>query len=707
MNSYKVKILNLIKSMFKSKIFLGIIAVILPIAIELFRFGKIEIELQTLMRIGYVYGLYIVIGIFYILNKYSKNVKKIVDFTMKYRYIIAVIVLGIIVIFNLNFSSIGMWSQYMNEPETKNAVIGKAREIRSDEWLTQSSFMLGQAASENGYNIYNENIAQGNSNMLFISAPVSDILEMCRPLLWGFHFLGIERGFSFYWGLKLVALILVSIELIKKVINKEDNLLSLIGGIALAFAPPMMWWMSTAVVDGYIYGAAVVILFSYYMQNLNWKLWKKILIALGMLICLPGFVFMLYPAFQVPFGFLMAIFIIYDLITNLKNLKKHDYIIMSVTIVISFGLIARFLILSWNDIKVMMGTVYPGNRVVSGGTLNADSFVNYFINIFFPYSKNINNTCEPSTYIYSFTGLIILIIAYLKNIKQENKNKSLIIALTVLYLIYLIWEFIGFNNMLSKITLLYFSPAERTHIITGIIGLILSVIMIQKFKNNKLFSRMQAILISFAVTMLAYVLTKNSIHTNFFTPLKYEISLSMVFALTYFIITGKTRQWAYVMVIIAIISGVTVNPLAIGIKPINKTNISEQIRNIESQDKDALWAGSSNITGQYLVANGIKCLNGVNTYPNFSWLKIVDPDGNYNEIYNRFAHIGITLSDETNFQLLSSDSYTAYLTYKNLKDIGVKYYFSLSKMSNETEQLFKLQLKYCDEEKNQYIYEIN
>lgn len=706
MNSYKAKILNGVKRIFKSKIFLGIVAILFPIALEIFRFGKIEMEIQSLMRIGYIYGLYIAIGIFYILNKHSKTVKKIVDFTMRYRYIIAVIVLGIIVTFNINFSSIGMWSQYMNELDTKSEVIGKARAIRSDEWLTQSSFMLGQAASEKGYNIYNENIAQGNSNMLFISAPVSDILEICRPLLWGFHFLGIERGFSFYWGLKLVALILVSIELIKKVSNKKENLLPLIGGIALALAPPMMWWMSTAVVDGYIYGAAVVVLFSYYMQNLNWKLWKKFLIALGILICLPGFVFMLYPAFQVPFGFLMAIFIIYDLITNWKNLKRNDYILMSVTIAISFGFIARFIMLSWNDIKVMMETVYPGNRTVLGGTLNTDSYVNYFINIFFPYSKNINNTCEPSTYIYSFTGLIILIIAYIKNIKKENKNKNLIITLILLYLLFLMWEFIGFNNVLSKITLLNFSPAERTHIVTGMIGLILSIIMIQKFKNNTLFSKMEAVSISFAVTMLAYVLTKNSIFTNFFTPLKYEISLSMVFALTYFIVRGSIKQWTYVMLIVAVVSGITVNPIGIGIKPINKTNISEQINKIVLEDKEALWAGNSNITGQYLIANGIKCLNGVNTYPNFKWLKTVDPEGKYNEVYNRFAHISITLSEQTNFQLIAPDAYVAYLTYKNVKDLGIKYYFSLSKMSNETEELFKLQLKYGDEEKSQYVYEI-
>lgn len=708
MNNYKVKIMDKVKLIFKNKIFLGSLAIIFPIVLELYKFGKIEIESQSLMRIGYIYGLYVLIGIFYILNKYSKIMKKIVDFTMKYRYIIAAICLVLIVMFNVNFSSIGMWSQYMNEPDTKNEIIGKARAIRADEWLTQSSFMLGQATSEEGYNIYNKNIAQGTSNMLFISAPVSDILEICRPLLWGFHFLGVERGFSFYWGLKLVALVMVSIELVKKVTNKKDNLIPLVGGIVLAFAPPMMWWMSTAVVDGYIYGTAVIILFSYYMHNLNWKLWKKLLIALGILICLPGFVFMLYPAFQVPFGFFMAIFMIYDLISNWKNLKKSDYIIMSITIVIVLGFIARFIMLSWEDIKIMMGTVYPGNRMELGGTLDSDSYVDYFVNIFFPYTNKIINTCEPSTYIYSLSGLIILIIEYLKNIKSEKKDENfgLIIALIILYFIYFIWEFIGFNSLLAKITLLYFSPAKRTHIITGIIGVILSIIMIQKFKDKKQFSRLQSLLISLVVVLFAYILTKKSVYEEFFTPLKYEIVLSIVFALTYFMITGKTKQWAYVMFIVTIISGVTVNPIAIGISPVNETNISKQIKEIASEDKDALWIGSSNITGQYLVANGINCLNGVNTYPNFKWLNIVDPEGKYNDIYNRFAHIVITLSEETNFQLLSADSYVAFLTYENIKDIGAKYYFSLSKMSDDTVTLFNLELRYSDEEKEQYIYEI-
>lgn len=708
---YKEKIKSSIKKIAKSKIMWAIIILMAPILLEIYKFKKIEINTQSVMRIGYIYAVYVAIAVFYILNKFSNVLKKIVDFLVKYRYIIAGVFLVLIVMFKINFSSIGMWSQYMNEQDTSNEIVGEARGIRSDEWLTQSSFMIGQASSEK-YEVHNKKIAQGTSNMLMISAPVTDIVEISRPLLWGFHFLDVERGFSFYWGLKIVALVLVSMELIKRVSKKNNNLLVLIGGLVLAIAPPLMWWLSTAVVDGYIYGAAVIVLFGYYMNNIEkYKIWKKILIAIGIIICLPGFVFMLYPAFQVPFGFFMAIFMGDSLIKNWKKLRKTDYLLMAISLMLSLGLVARFVMLSLEDMKTMLGTVYPGNRLVTGGTLNANSYVNYFVNIFFPYTENIANTCEPSTYIYSLTGLVIVVIAYLKNIKAKvkNENTGITIALIMLFIVYTIWEFIGFNEFLSKITLLSYSPAERTHIITGMIGLILSIIMVQgdTDNGNKIFTKKQSILISLVVVFVAYVLAKQSIYTQFFTSLKYEIVLSMIFALTYFIINYRAKEWIYTMLIVAAVAGVKVNPIAVGISPINKTDISAKIREIDANEEDTLWIGSTNITGQYLVANGVNCLNGVHTYPDFKWLKIVDSKGEYDETYNRFAHISVNLSEETSFQILAPDAYVANLTYDNVKDIGAKYYFTMSKLSDETVEMFHLQAVYSDEVRSQYIYEIN
>ena len=120
-----------------------------------------------------------------------------------------------------------------------------------------------------------------------------------------------------------------------------------------------------------------------------------------------------------------------------------------------------------------------------------------------------------------------------------------------------------------------------------------------------------------------------------------------------------------------------------------------------------VWSGRHNLSGQYLIANNVITLNGVHQYPNFEWLNIVDPDKKYEDVYNRYAHISIILSDHTEFKLLGTDIYEAHLTYQNLKDLNVKYYYTNEQISEEQKKKFNLSVKYENKEKAQYIYTIN
>ena len=268
------------KKALKNKYLIAVLLILLPILIELIMMHKIEFEIKTFIRIGFIYAIYGIIIVFFILNKYSKTVKKLLNYMIKYRYIIALIVFVILVLGKFNFSSVDVWCLYLNEPsEYYSKIIGTERTIRSDEWLVQSPMFLAQTKAEDGPQIYNENYAGGNSNALITSAPAWDITNFCKPVNWGFLLFGTEYGFSWYWSLKFIMLIMVSLEIALKV-SKKDNLLALTGALLLGLAPAMMWWFSTAVVDGYIYGTAIIVLFSYYMENLNWKIWKKLLIGL-------------------------------------------------------------------------------------------------------------------------------------------------------------------------------------------------------------------------------------------------------------------------------------------------------------------------------------------------------------------------------------------------------------------------------------------
>lgn len=640
--------------------------------------------------------------------KISEKLDCIASFIIGKRYIIALVLFIILIVLKVNFSSVGEWNNYTNEIEHNNVLIGKSRAIRSDDWLVQTPMMISQTQGEDAYKIYNKNIEQGSLNMLMVSAPVKDIVILAKPLMWGFLIFGTEYGYSFYWVLKIILLFLVSIEIVLK-ITKKDNFLSLFGGIILSLAPAMMWWLSSAIVDGYIFGMATIILFSYYMNNLNCKLWKKILMAIGLFITVPAFAVTLYPAFQVPFAFLMFVFMINDFITNVKKLKKKDYLIIFITICAITGLLARYFMLCIDDMKTLMNTVYPGNRIAVGGELNIERFISYFANVFFPYSNNIANPCEPSSYIYPFIGLIVLLIYNIRNIKEEKKDSNfyLLWSLIGLYVIYFIWELIGFGEKLAKITFLYLSPAPRTHVIFGIIGILLTIFMIKKYENKKIFTKMQSLAISICVIIFSIVLIKNTSYVSYITNIKLIAFIIMMFAITYFFILGNKKIWCCIMCAIAIISGLTVNPISIGLSPINETKISQEIQKIKNEDENSLWIGNNNITGQYVMANGANVLNGVNTYPNFKWLTLLDPERKYNDIYNRYAHISIKLGDKTEFVLLTDDSYLVNLTYEDLKKIGIKYYYTNEKLTDSILNQFSLEEKYSNYDNNQYIYKIN
>ncbi|MGC2935927.1 DUF7657 domain-containing protein, partial [Enterococcus faecium] len=67
---------------------------------------------------------------------------------LKLRFLIGVLVIVVIVTFNLNGSSLGVWDIYVSQRDDgkkTDVIFGQNREVRSDEWLVQTPFYLSQA----------------------------------------------------------------------------------------------------------------------------------------------------------------------------------------------------------------------------------------------------------------------------------------------------------------------------------------------------------------------------------------------------------------------------------------------------------------------------------------------------------------------------------------------------------------------------------
>ena len=109
----------------------------------------------------------------------------------------------------LHNSSISLWNATMNDGtgETRGIVAGKPLEVRSDEWLVVSSFILAQ--EQDTFPVTNAALGYGNTPLI-MGLPTNHILSKIKPALWGYYILDKERAFSWQWNFKIAPFLIAS-----------------------------------------------------------------------------------------------------------------------------------------------------------------------------------------------------------------------------------------------------------------------------------------------------------------------------------------------------------------------------------------------------------------------------------------------------------------------------------------------------------------
>ncbi|MBO4693389.1 MAG: hypothetical protein J5659_03225 [Clostridia bacterium] len=708
------KLLANISKLFENKYLRILFSVSLPLAVEMivFKNYRLLFNIDSYYRLFYCYGFIGMLYLFKFLSRFSDKFRAALSFIVKHRYSIALIVFALFVIFKINFSSIGMWDAYVREGKS-STLFGTPRSIRSDEWLVGSPFTLSQ--QYNNYSLVNDNLALGNNDMNLFRTPVIDFSLPMRVMYWGFFIFGNEMGFAWLWSFKLIALFMISFEL-GMMITGKDKSVSLLCAFWITFSPIIMWW---SISEQFLFGIGVIVLFHTYVANPDLTLAKKILIAYAMCICLCNFAYAIYPAWQIPFAYLILAFVITDSVRYHKNLKKKDYIIMSSTLMAALAFIAYFIVTSLPSINALLSTKYPGTRDITGGDYDLKRLFNYYSNLFTPFlkfSKKFPNPSEISAVICP-TISVFLIIALgafavikekrIKKYIKDSKNWYLFSVLAVISY-FALWLMLPWNRILRKVTLMYFSPEIRTETIAQIAFLILIIILAGKIFNRKrpLLNKCAAFFVSVGLSVFAYFMVAKSNFSGLFTGLMFLVLVSMIFIMNYTFLSANKKAFIFTMIIICIITGATVNPVCSGTAVINETKIAKAAVSIAENDTGTIWAGETQANAQYLLANGIKVINGVNEYPNYAWIDKLDPEHKYEEVWDRYAHILISPSEGEKFELLGGDIYIMHLSYDDFKSLGIKYFYSYNKYDANVMKTYMMSCVYSDDLSGQYIYKI-
>ena len=656
------------------------------------------INLSVMFKIDIFLFILIWLISFFILCHLIVPLKNLYDWLFKKRFMLGLLLFLLLVLGKFNGSSYGMWNTYIepNYPVSSlNSIMAPIRAIRSDEWLVNSPHVLSEF--DNNFAYYNSFSRSVPTDMFTtLPVPIKSIMIVTKPFLIGYLFLGKDYGMSFYWWGRLIVLFLVTFEFFR-IFTKDNRKLSLLGTILVTFSPAIFWWYSQYLVEQLIGGNLAIIMFYHLLHSKEKK--KKILYSVGIGLGFLIFFFTLYPAWLIPLGYfylILALYILYEY-HKLEKIKLKDlaYLLIPISIFLVFLII--FFMKSYDTYKIISSTIYPGGRISLGNEGFANLFY-YPLSILFPY-LNMNNPCEASTF-YSFFPFSLILAVYL--IIKNRKDNILLISLTILVTLFILVTILPIPSILAKLTLLSRVPGTRLAVIISYILVFITILVLNKInltKNSKNILFVLSVIIAFGVTYYGYKLILPNYSIKVF--LLGSFALLVIFGLMIF---KKENLLLLSITLLCLLATIWVNPLMKGFSGIYEKPLAKELENY--QDENKKWLVLDNfVIPNYFLANGLKVINSTNVYPNMDFYHLLDKDLKYEDVYNRYAHLEVTLTDdETSFSNSGEDLVRLNLNNNDLCKLDVDYLGSLTDVSKFANQNVSFEEMYHLD--NVYLYQV-
>lgn len=594
------------------------------------------------------------------------------DKAFKYRWVIAGLVLLFLVANNYNGDSLGIYDSYVQAGEGNEYVMpvfGEARHIRSDEWGNvtpnyMSTRYLDSIFEKNNYLTRGANsINEYAITWYSVYDPFNFVSAFLRRVI------GFERAYSFKWYSRLIFTFLINIEFFL-ILTRRNKLLSFAATSMICFSSFYMWWYF----PDFVTAVPSIMVCVYYFINCKTNLLKYVWSA-GIAISAAFYALNLYPAWQVPSGYLMIpifVWLIYEYKDIIKSWKIKQWMSVVVAVVLFAAICIGYITDRSGYVSAMVDTVYPGKRFSTGG-FSLQKIFNYFPAGLFPYKGTANPSAEGIC-ISLFPLPIIFSIYY----QIRNKFKNVLINGLLIYSgILTVYTTIGFTEWIAKYTLMSYVPGTRAAEVLAYSEVILFSALFSLWNEKEAIKIRYALPISLTFVVIG-LFCANKRLPQYMTR-QYIFGVGIVFfAIVFFMICRLDDVWrkrSYVMLIVyATITGLYVRPIEKGLDAVYSKPVYREVRSIMDSDPDAKWMTQGLCLSGYMTASGASCIDFCNKYPNFELWGAIDPTGEYYDCYNRFAYVSISFTDEnTSMTNPKADTLSVNLSYKDIWKTGVDY----------------------------------
>lgn len=618
---------------------------------------------------------------------------------IRWRYLIAAGILMACVIFRISGSSVAVWSDLLGGEPDQGVLFGVPRSVRSDEWCVFTPFAASQVRL--GFPAVNDALRASPTDVTMVyGQPAWALATVFRPFLWGYLLLGMDRGLSFFWVGRLLALWLVLFELGRLVTSRDDELSALFATL-VAFSPVVQWWFAVnGTAELFVFGGGLVLsLHALLEAGTRTRRWLLATLLGWLLWC---YAFILYPAWQIPFAYVFGGMGVWVLLEHWWGRKAggaapcaRQTVIPLVVCLVGWSVLALVAVrLSTDTIQSVLGTAYPGGRSETGG-MPLDELMRYFGSL----STAIKagdfrpNVSEAAGYASVFP-LGIVLGAYV-GWRRRDALAACVLVPTSLIAWYVL---VGLPEPIARVTLLSKVTASRCIIVLGFADALLLVRALSLTETDvrrrglaregwhgMAFAGVGAAGCGLAICVAAR-LANSEAEDALQLVLTFSFSSSMAFVALLPQGTFRGSDWTRGSLLllcstVVLLSGLLVNPVQQGTAALTQSDLVETAVAIEGDDPGAVWMAETTPCAQALIAAGAPTINSVNTYPTLDRWAMLDP-GEHNEVtYNRYAWIYVELDDHTDFELVQADLFVLHLEPDDLGKLGVRYFCSYANLS--------------------------
>lgn len=602
----------------------------------------------------------------------------------------------ILVLGKFNGSSSALWRFYADgRTPDHSLLLGNPKDVRSDEWMVQTPWILSQASNTPPFSLHNPNVGD-MATLLVVNLPVRHWTTLFRPQFWGFFLMDIEHAFSLYWNFKWYVFIVGGF-LFFRTIARGNVTLALAGVILAFFSPYVQWWYSTGTCMPEMIGMVFIGLWCLRSVVRGQTISMIVAATIGVLFATENFIFCCYPRFQVPLFYLALIVAAWMLRSKMwaANLR----VLRGACLIALFAIVVTLGLLWYGEVgptlRMTAQLEYPGKVFSVGGGFH---WFQFFVPLLefgmteYHFPQGLVNACVASGFV-----LLLPFIGVIFATTSRRRWDSLLIALLCFLGFIIYFMMVGIPAWAARYSGWSFVYDTRGLLPFGLVSIacLVRLLAISKPRVNLRLAHFDWLL--FGAFALAWGVTLWLVNDKYggFTSASFVAITALYFALITLLFTNKSALVGIALLVIpTVISNGLVNPLSQGLAGFYRNLTFARLNQAVRKDPSARWLVMGTTDRGWKIAHlakaaGANMLSGIRNNPNAEILRILDPESKYFDTWNRFAVIAYkrSPSEEIKIVLTSGVSYDIFIPFTTsmFDRLGVRYILQVDPDENEPE----------------------